>query len=351
MTVQFTPSAATDWIVVVGATRLIAIDPATDAATVAQARAAVEGPTGFKAVLDLMLKSGITTAPHFALLDWTDGALRAIVRGPASVVVSAATGERSISGENVTTWAEQSFPGMTGFTVTVPGGTWNSGAVTVERVAPAEPVAPGARSSVKPKSRPVVDIESTIVPVPEAADAAPAGDGYDYLFGETVVRNVSEAAVRPPEEETESTGDHDGHTVLTSDLAKLRGRRKPAAAASAAPVVVAKLSVVLPDGSAELLDQPVLIGRAPSASQVPGGKLPRLVTIGGDDPDISRTHVRIVDEGGTVVVTDLHSRNGTLITLPGKSPQKLRDGEPTSVIPGTIIDLGGGITLAVREDA
>ncbi|MEP6478781.1 MAG: FHA domain-containing protein [Rhodoglobus sp.] len=342
MTVQFTPSATTDWLVVVGESRLIAIDPATDAATVTQARSAVEGPTGFQSVLDLMLKSGITTAPRFALLDWADGTLRAIVRGPASVVVSSAAGERSISGENVTTWAEQSFTGMTGFTLNVPGGTWASGAAHE---------APTVRPLAKPKARPVVDIETTIVPVPESAPATPAGDGYDYLFGETVVRNVSEAAVRPPDEEVESTGDHDGHTVLTSDLAKLRGRRKPAAAASAAPVVVAKLSVLLPDGSAELLDQPILIGRAPSATQVPGGKLPRLVTIGGDDPDISRTHVRIVDEGGTVVVTDLHSRNGTLITLPGKSPQKLRDGEPTSVIPGTIIDLGGGITLAVREDA
>jgi hypothetical protein len=267
------------------------------------------------------------------------------------VVVSSAAGERSISGENVTTWAEQSFAGMTGFTLTVPGGNWGSGTAQEPPAGPA-PTKPAATAPAKPKTRPAVDLENTIVPTAESEAAAPAG--YDYLFGETVIRNVSDAAVLPPGDEPESSGDHDGHTVLTSDLAKLRGRRKPAAASAApvpVPVPVAKLSVVLPDGSAELLDQPILIGRAPSASQVPGGKLPRLVTIGGDDPDISRTHVRIVDEGGTVVVTDLHSRNGTLTTLPGKSQQKLRDGEPTSVIPGTIIDLGGGITLAVKEDA
>ena len=52
---------------------------------------------------------------------------------------------------------------------------------------------------------------------------------------------------------------------------------------------------------------------------------------------------------GTVVVTDLHSRNGTLIALPGKSPQKLRAGEPTSVIAGTVIDLGSGVTLGVAQ--
>ena len=56
-----------------------------------------------------------------------------------------------------------------------------------------------------------------------------------------------------------------------------------------------------------------------------------------------------VVEGGTVVVTDLHSRNGTHVVLPGKSPQKLRQGEPTTVIVGTVVDLGGGVTFTVSE--
>jgi hypothetical protein len=50
------------------------------------------------------------------------------------------------------------------------------------------------------------------------------------------------------------------------------------------------------------------------------------------------------------VVTDLHSKNGTSVLLPGKSAQKLRPGEPTSVIVGTVVDLGGGLTLTVDED-
>ncbi len=64
---------------------------------------------------------------------------------------------------------------------------------------------------------------------------------------------------------------------------------------------------------------------------------------------ISRNHAQFTVEGGTVVVTDLHSRNGTHIVLPGKSPQKLRQGEPTAVIVGTVIDLGGGVTFTVSE--
>ena len=78
-----------------------------------------------------------------------------------------------------------------------------------------------------------------------------------------------------------------------------------------------------------------------------GGRLPRLITVGGDDPDISRNHLRITLEGDTVVVTDLHSRNGTLVVAPGKPPVKLRAGEPTPVLTGTVVDLGGGCTLQV----
>jgi pSer/pThr/pTyr-binding forkhead associated (FHA) protein len=82
---------------------------------------------------------------------------------------------------------------------------------------------------------------------------------------------------------------------------------------------------------------------------VSSGALPRLVTIPGDK-DISRNHAQFAVEGGTVVVTDLHSRNGTQVIMPGKPPQQLRQGEPTAVIVGTVVDLGGGVTLTVREE-
>jgi len=243
---------------------------------------------------------------------------------------------------------------------------------------------------------PVTDLPVTAPPVTARSDSADRVAGvrppeepsqnssYDYLFGDTMYRDVAGAAVVDvaehaagqatedgsagaagvPEPQTsaapvgasESAGDHDGQTVLTSDIAKLRAERKakrasrstgPAApAAPPAPTVV----LTLPNGTRESLAQPVLVGRAPSVSQVSGGNIPRLVTVGTADQDISRTHARFVLEGGTVVVTDLHSRNGTMIVLPGKEPQKLRAGEPTAVIVGTVIDFGGGITLTVEEN-
>jgi hypothetical protein len=85
-------------------------------------------------------------------------------------------------------------------------------------------------------------------------------------------------------------------------------------------------------------------------SKVSGGSVPKLIAIPGDQ-DISRNHVQFAVEGDTVVVTDLHSRNGTSVVLPGKAPQLLRQGEPTSVLVGTIVDLGGGVTITVKEQS
>lgn len=209
---------------------------------------------------------------------------------------------------------------------------------------------------------------------PEATTPADEEDDYDYLFGSTVVRTVADAAVRDdepvaaeaspvaaPEPATGSTpiteafdlpaeGDHDGHTVMAADLAELRARRREHGAPVPPPAPAPSLHLLRHDGVVESLDQPVLVGRAPSVSQVSAGRMPRLVTVSSLGQDISRNHAQFTVEGGTVVVTDLHSRNGTFIVLPGKSPQKLRQGEPTAVIVGTVVDLGGGVTFTVSED-
>lgn len=223
-----------------------------------------------------------------------------------------------------------------------------------------------------------------------AASAASSIDeqsGYDHLFGATQMRSVEDAAVRAGEEPEhdeaptqsqkidppafvtgsnpagEAEGDHDGLTVFSGDIQKLRKGRKAKRdaakkaggaesgneAAQAAPKSP-EFFLSLMNGTKEYLGQPVLIGRAPSVSKVSGGHMPRLVTVGSADQDISRNHVQLSVEGDTVVVTDLHSRNGTIVVLPGKAPQKLRQGEPTSVIVGTVVDLGGGVSMTVCEE-
>lgn len=360
-------------------------------------------------ILDEVVRSGLSAAPQFVLVGGGAGSQTTVlVRGSAVLRVSGLAGEREISGEGVSSWVEQVLDTTNGFELQVapiPRGIGflplESGVVRAASLklgtAPGQahldtPTPVRARRATVAKVEhadvvaeiPALDLEATLaaeqttsMPVePESAGhgstvtiPAEAADvsGYDHLFGETVVRKVEDAAVREigtgesgilvgpppssaPVEAEEVAGDHDGHTVMVSDLAALRAKRK--AARSAAPLAeppAPTLYLELSTGGREQLDQPLIIGRAPSASRVPGGKVPRLVSMNTPNQDISRTHAQISSEGGTVVVTDLHSSNGTTVILPGKAPQKLRPGEPSAVIVGTVIDLGDGATLTVCE--
>jgi len=219
-------------------------------------------------------------------------------------------------------------------------------------------------SAPDPDDEPAVIAEAPVVAEPEAF-------GYDSLFEETMVRSIEDAAVRPEEDDehagaapaaaakgapAEVSGDHDGMTMMGADFAALREARKKsreagagdAAQADSKPVATPSYTLEISTGGTEPLVQSVIVGRAPSVSKVSGGQIPRLVTLTGND-DISRNHAQFSVEGDTVVVTDLHSRNGTSVILPGRQPQLLRAGEPTSVLVGTVVDFGGGLTLTVKD--
>ncbi len=399
---RYRPAAGSGWVAVASPGALLVVHPrAADAAV--RLFDGDHGDSRFQAALEVLTAGGLSLTPPFALLEWTstDGEqqLRVIVRGDVVVEVMTAGEPRTMNGAGVSTWTEQAFSDVTAFEVRVApepdevldSDRWlplASGVAVVSRIALADgPVIEAALQRAAPEPKPA---PAAVKPAPEAqasepvseatmggpssetavtppvldADARPTDDGYDYLFGETMYRNVAEAAVREPEAEPEAepadvpaaspppppAGDHDGMTIMTGDLKKLRGARKAPTAAPPSPPPAPELFLELSNGTREALSQPLLVGRAPTASKVSGAALPKLVTIPGDK-DISRTHAQFAVEGGTVVVTDLHSRNGTQVILPGKAPQQLRQGEPTAVIVGTVVDLGGGVTLTVREEA
>ena len=412
MTFTVHPASDGGWHAFVSAPRLLLV-AAPDDAFISTAWATIVSPDGFQSALDLLTGRGLAATPPFVLVEWAGEDARVIVRGESVLTVTDAAGEQLLSAAGVSTWVERSMPGVRGVSFTVPGATpVGSAALPLERgvayvaalssqakpadakpaeAAPAEaleakpapapaPAAPPALIPVStpapvpppaPAPEPEVDIEATRREAPEAVSAPPAPPapvsapeeaGYDYLFGDTMYRSVADAAVHEPEpvEEGGTAAEpvddalHDGETVMTSDIAKLRGKRRPKNADSAPPVQPEAQKLVLviaPTGAREPLTQPILMGRSPSVGKVSGGQIPRLVTIGTVDQDISRNHAQFALEGGTVVITDLHSRNGTLVALPGKSAQKLRAGEPTSVIVGTVVDFGGGVTVTVEEES
>jgi hypothetical protein len=402
--------AARGWIVVCREDLVLGVDPATSEERVGALWPLVRDGAASAALLDEMTRGGISAAPGFALLEAVGGSWRVLARG--DVVVEVAGDDSAVvDGRGATAWVERDVAGSPTLRVR-PGGSSPSGPsralrvgvvvadgwevgpeavvepvpvaapnaepapsaepATAEAVPPAPVVAPAPDVPAAQAADPVVPVtentllaqtisasEVTEIVPPDDPDETPRPDvapaeqeaGYDHLFGMTVVRKVEDAAVREPDDEPGAPPED--RTKVATDLAARRALRRAAKAAADAEAAAAGPThwLELSTGGREELDGTVVVGRAPSATRVSAGNIPRLVTMTTPNQDISRTHAQISVEGGTVVVTDLHSSNGTFVVLPGRSPQKLRAGEPTPVVVDTVIDLGDGATLTVRVDA
>jgi hypothetical protein len=393
--IRYGTSRDSQWHAMVSPSCVLVVDRTLTEERVRDVWTNVADGSGVQAVLDALTRGGISSTPTFALAHLPAGfgtapvAITLIVRGALEVAVTSLTEFVQISGEGVSTWVERIVPDATALRIGARGTSRTKGspqtfllndgsapidwltvgsAVASESshssaavpapptipVAPAPPAAPVASAPpiapVPPVDR-VVDPGATITD-PTLMTMAESEGGYDFLFGETVVRTVEGAAVREEHSNAPSVaGDHDGRTAVGLSAAERRAarqaRQKPAA--SVVPVAPA-FALTFSTGEREPLDSTLIVGRAPSASQVSATSVPRLVTVGGPDQDISRNHVQVSVEGGTVLVTDLHSRNGTMVTLPGRPPQQLRGGQPTAVISGAVVDLGSGISFTVGEN-
>jgi hypothetical protein len=383
MTVTHRYTAATDgWISLVSPERVLCVDGSLDASTVDRLWAVLQGEASAPVVLEVLTANGLLSTPAFAFVELRADGAQILVRGDAVV---RASGEE-VSGAGATTWIERSLPAMD-VIMELPGSGGegfpiDSGVVRASRVvlggvvapqaAPAPVPAPAPAPAPMSEPDPVDDdiIEATFIatdeddahhepeaasrPEPGAEPDAQSTPAYDYLFGDTIYHSVQQAAVLS-EGEAESAADAtlpapagsdiDGATVMMTGR---RGRTSRSAEAPSSAPVGPQPILVLPDGSHESLEQAVIVGRSPSVSGVPAAQLPRLVTVTSPEQDISRSHVRIAVEGGTVVVTDLHSRNGTSVTSAAGETHKLRAGEPMPVIAGASIDLGG-VVLRIEE--
>ena len=374
MTAHYTPGDGALLVVRAGVSVLVLDASAPAALTPASLWDALALDEPVTHVLEVLSSAGLAAMPAFAIVDARGGAARAFVRGALTIVVESAGAHDALDGADVSTWRESVVPSFDVIRI-APSGGGSAGeslpleagvvrAATVELRAGATPrpsMTPTAATALPtplpaalptppaPTSAPTpaptlvrsAPIESAPVAeqtLTEPFDADPF-EAEEGLFEETLVRTPAEAAL---------IGDHDGLTVVGRDIPGFAERER-VVPPPAAPTPAAAPGYVLEvdSGRLEPLTGPVIVGRAPTASKVSSGAVPRLVVI-ADNPDISRTHVRIALEGDTVVVTDLHSRNGTTVRMPGKPPQLLRAGEATPVLDGTVIDLGG-TTLAVRS--
>lgn len=166
-------------------------------------------------------------------------------------------------------------------------------------------------------------------------------------------RTTSTAAA-VPDLSPASADDHDGLTILSSDLAAIRDQLPSWAADEvpgpfAVPDAAQPARLVLSTGLVVTLDRAVLLGRAPQVARVTNRELPRLVTVPSPQQDISRTHAEVRVEGDHVLVTDLDSTNGVHVARPGEGARRLHPGEPSVVAADEVVDLGDGVTFTVER--
>jgi hypothetical protein len=104
----------------------------------------------------------------------------------------------------------------------------------------------------------------------------------------------------------------------------------------------------LSTGDVVMLDRGVVMGRNPR-TDFEGEERPHIVRLPSGDDEISRTHLQVSLDGWHVLVTDLNSTNGTLVTLPRGDPELLRPGEPFRIQPGTVVTLADEIYFRYEE--
>ncbi|MGF9662154.1 FHA domain-containing protein [Arthrobacter crystallopoietes] len=183
-------------------------------------------------------------------------------------------------------------------------------------------------------------------------------------------------------------GDHDGQTLMRSDLKSLPGGGGAAGTpgeppATTGPMVLARVcpqghanpptrsacsrcaaplasdasevkrpslgKMRLSSGEVIELDRPVIVGRQPAASRVQGNVMPQLVQVRSVSGDISRSHLEVRLEGWHVILGDLKATNGTMLIREGQPPRRLGQGESMILFDGDVADLGDGVSLRFED--
>jgi hypothetical protein len=174
-------------------------------------------------------------------------------------------------------------------------------------------------------------------------------DATDAVEGETILSSRRHRGPQPAAAEAASSAAELDDTILTA------GRRPAAPSPGGAAAIPdeGERPVLLPVYSFRVgaeaygLERPAYLGRRPSAPRIATGSSPRLVSVGSPRQEVSSTHLEIRQEGTTVVVTDLRSTNGTIVSAPGADRLTLRQGQSVVVAPGTRIDIGDGNVVEI----
>lgn len=105
-------------------------------------------------------------------------------------------------------------------------------------------------------------------------------------------------------------------------------------------------AIRLSTGDVVTLDRNVVMGRAPQSHATDNAaERPHVVKLASPENDISRNHLEIRLEDWHVLVVDLDSVNGTVVTLPNREPQRLRPNDALAIEPGTLVTLADEVSF------
>lgn len=260
-------------------------------------------------ILDLLSKNGHARMPSFVFIEMHGSDARVLLRGTPQLHATTITGTQTLDGTKATICHEHEFMHLSGIRLVAD---------------------PAARST----DETTLLLESGVI-VTDVIVLEPS-EITTELFNDT----------RPSP--SRASDEHVGTLAPAEVVARLRFEDRAKTPAAGTSKRRPKPVLVMPDGSIVSLTRPVQVGRKPTASpfESAGELTPLLITI--VDQDVSRTHLRFEAHGAVVLVTDLHSVNGSQVAPPGRSPQRLPAGEPTPVPIGTVITLGDS-TIVVDE--
>ncbi|WP_232818926.1 FHA domain-containing protein [Homoserinimonas sp. OAct 916] len=249
--------------------------------------------------------------------DGEAAAVTVVVRGDTAVDVYSVGGWRRVTDRGIRPWLLADFPGTTAIVI----GSTEAPTQDVDRLDRTELA---AATRVFSASKLLWSVRGD---EPEASSAfEPQASDAESRFA-------------PGEPRTPATDD----TVLIPRL-KAAGAWTPPPIPNA-PLERAPTGEVYRfrvGGQEILLTETAFVGRNPQQPRIRTSDTVRLVTVASATREVSSTHLKIEQVGSTVVVTDLASANGTIVTAPGAAPVRLRGGESLVVGPGTRLDIGDG---------
>lgn len=279
-------------------------------------------------------------APFGIVVPVPDGVV-VFLRGPVRCTVGASDGIRHLSGEHALTWVDQILPGTF---------DWLAVGVVEGRAVQADPVS---------------DLQAGVVP----------GQGFvlSGVSGPGQVAPSGAAAASSAGDEWRSNGTPSGPAEpqpVPADFGEFEEPARPAPSADLDPASGTVASGAMPldgpdrgqdahrpatgpamavayfgelrsqDGLVVVLDRPYVLGREPTNDpRVRNGEADSVRLY---DPDnvISRVHAYVTVVGGTVLVQDANSAQGTYIGGPGAAEWTRLGPEPTPLPPGWALRIG-----------